>query len=80
MNYTDTKSTTHNIIGKDQVITSTGHPVADTVATTVTIATFFNILPSICAIPAAIYFCFKIWETDTVRGWRNLPPLKKNYE
>lgn len=48
--------------------------VAETVAATTTIGTIMGFLPLILGIPAAIFYCFKIWETDTVRGWRGLEP------
>ena len=36
----------------------------------VTFASLLDVLPAIAALVGAIYYGFMIWETETVRKWR----------
>lgn len=45
--------------------------VADIASLSGVIATLVGWLPSIAALVSIIWGCIRIWETDTVQGWRN---------
>jgi hypothetical protein len=43
----------------------------DALSVVTVVGTLVNILPSIAALFTIIWTAFRIWETDTVRGWTN---------
>jgi hypothetical protein len=50
----------------------------DAVSLVTVVGTLVNILPSIAALFTIIWTAFRIWETDTVRGWTNRPLNKED--
>jgi hypothetical protein len=50
--------------------------VVDGLSVVTVIGTLAEILPSIAALFTIIWTGFRIWETDTVRGWLGKPPLR----
>jgi hypothetical protein len=50
--------------------------VVDGLSVITVIGTLADILPAIAALFTIIWTGFRIWETDTVRGWLGKPPLK----
>ena len=55
---------------KDEAIEATKHAL-DAVSLITVVGTLVDILPSIAALFTIIWTGFRIWETDTVRGWTN---------
>ena len=53
---------------KDEAIEATKHAV-DAVSFVTVVGTLVDVLPSIAALFTIIWTAFRIWETDTVRGW-----------
>lgn len=53
---------------KDEALEATKH-VLDAVSVITVIGTLVEVLPSIAALFTIIWTAFRIWETDTVRGW-----------
>ncbi len=53
---------------KDEALEATKH-VMDAVSIATVVGTLVNVLPSIAALFTIIWTGFRIWETDTVRGW-----------
>jgi hypothetical protein len=53
---------------KDEAIEATKHAV-DAVSFITVVGTLVDVLPSIAALFTIIWTAFRIWETDTVRGW-----------
>jgi hypothetical protein len=53
---------------KQEAIEATKHAM-DAVSVVTVVGTLVNVLPSIAAIFTIIWTGFRIWETDTVRGW-----------
>lgn len=45
--------------------------VADTISVATGIGALVGILPSLAALLTIIWTGIRIWETDTVQGWRN---------
>jgi hypothetical protein len=43
---------------------------------TIATASFLQIINNLSGVLAFIYLGLRIWEMDTVRGWRGLPPKK----
>ena len=55
---------------KQEAVEATKH-VMDAVSVVTVVGTLVNVLPSIAAIFTIVWTGFRIWETDTVRGWTN---------
>jgi hypothetical protein len=53
---------------KDEALEATKHAL-DAVSVITVVGTLVDILPSIAALFTIIWTGFRIWETDTVRGW-----------
>jgi hypothetical protein len=53
---------------KQEAIDATKHAM-DAVSVVTVVGTLVNVLPAIAAIFTIIWTGFRIWETDTVRGW-----------
>ena len=53
---------------KDEPFEVTKHAL-DAVSFITVVGTLVDILPSIAALFTIIWTAFRIWETDTVRGW-----------
>lgn len=53
---------------KDEALEATKHAL-DAVSVITVVGTLVDILPSIAALFTIIWTAFRIWETDTVRGW-----------
>jgi hypothetical protein len=49
---------------------------ADALSVVTVIGTLAEILPAIAALFTIVWTGFRIYETDTVRGWLGKPPLK----
>jgi len=54
---------------KHEVSESTKH-VVDALSVATVLGTLVEFLPSIAAVFTIIWTGIRIWETDTVRGWR----------
>lgn len=35
------------------------------------IAAFFKLVPEISGLVGLVWLCIRLWETETVKGWRN---------
>jgi len=55
---------------KQEALDATKHAL-DAVSLITVVGTLVDILPSIAALFTIIWTIFRIWETDTVRGWTN---------
>ena len=53
---------------KQEALEATKHAL-DAVSVITVVGTLVDILPSIAALFTIIWTGFRIWETDTVRGW-----------
>jgi hypothetical protein len=53
---------------KDEALEATKHAI-DAVSFVTVVGTLVDVLPSIAALFTIIWTAFRIWETDTVRGW-----------
>jgi len=53
---------------EDKAFEVTKHAL-DAVSVITVVGTLVDILPSIAALFTIIWTAFRIWETDTVRGW-----------
>lgn len=53
---------------KEEALEATKH-VLDAVSVITVVGTLVEVLPSIAALFTIIWTAFRIWETDTVRGW-----------
>ena len=45
--------------------------VMDTVSVATGVGAFVGVLPSLAALLTLVWTGIRIWETDTVQGWRN---------
>ena len=46
-------------------------PIAETVAGVLTLGALFSFIPAITGVLAAIWYALRIWESETVKHWRN---------
>lgn len=50
--------------------------VVDGLSVVTVIGTLAEVLPAIAALFTIVWTGFRIWETDTVRGWFGKPPIR----
>ena len=60
----------------DAIITM-GKEIMDTLSIGALIGYFFGWLPHIATLLTVIWAAIRIWETDTIRKFRGLPPLEE---
>jgi len=41
-------------------------------------ATFLQVVPDVSAVVGLFWLCLRVWEMDTVKGWRGIKQEKKN--